>query len=109
MFYAVTERFFAKNIFLRCWIQNDPISRLSGIFPPKNGRNERKKVNFKKISLSRRKQLSNAQFGQVESKKLKKLTDILFAASQKYINPEYESFRIKYDYFVNSIYKFGIN
>ena len=103
MFYAVTERFFGKkNIFLRCWIRNDPISRLCG-------RNERKQVNFTKISLSRRKQLSNAQFGQVKSKKLKKLTDILFAASQKYINPEYESFRIKYDYFVNNIYKFGIN
>ena len=71
MFYAVTDRFFGKNIFLRCWIQNDPISRLSGIFPPKNGRNERKKIKFRKISLSRRKQLSNAQFGQVESKQLK--------------------------------------
>ena len=48
MFYAVTERFFGKYIFLRCWIVNDPISRLSGIFPPKNGRNERKKEISKK-------------------------------------------------------------
>ena len=78
-------------------------------FHRKMAETREKKVNSKKISLSRHKQLSNAQFGPSGIKKAKKLTDILFAASQKYKNPEYESFRIKYDYFVNNIYKFGIN
>ena len=106
MFYAVTESFLEKIFF--CDAGSKMIRYLDYLefFHRKMAET---RENFKKISLSRRKQLSNAQFGQVESKKLKKLTDILFAASQKYINPEYESFRIKYDYFVNNIYKFGIN
>ena len=76
-----------KNIFLRFWIQNVPISSLSGIFPPKIIRNRRKKVLFKNIS--------QCTIWPSGIKKAAKLTEILSAASQKNINSEGQSFRIK--------------